>query len=98
MHAAEHIPLPPAITDYWTAPAEVQRAYDPEAWDIGYGGTPEDAWQKVWLLADQNGLLRHETIGAASCHYFPARSVVGMYMQWRETDPYGLYGVPKPQR
>jgi hypothetical protein len=77
-------------------PARVAEAHDPEIWDIGYGGTPEDAWENVWVLADQRGLIRHDTVGGAPCHCFRARSVVGIYRHWRETEPYGLYGVPKP--
>jgi len=96
MHAAEDIPLPADITAYWDIPGQIQRAYDSNHWNIGYGGTPEDAWQKVWDLADYQGLIRHGQIGQAQCHYFKARSVVAIYKRWRQTDPYGLYGVPRP--
>jgi aminoglycoside 3-N-acetyltransferase len=92
MHAAEYSSLPPNIAAYWAIPEFVQRAYDPHQWGIGYGETPEDAWQKVWD-ADRQRLIRHTTIGQAACHYFKARSVVSIYKRWRQTDPYGLYGV-----
>ncbi|TVR57793.1 MAG: aminoglycoside N(3)-acetyltransferase [Spirochaetaceae bacterium] len=96
MHAADFIPIPDAISAYWAAPADVQAAYDPHDWDVGCGETPDDAWEKVWRQADADGLIRHAQIGAAACHHFRARSVVGIYMEWRKTDPYGLYGVPRP--
>jgi len=62
-------------------------------WAVAYGGTPKDAWQNVWDAADRQGLIRHGSIGQADCHYFKARSVVSIYKRWRQTDPYGLYGV-----
>jgi aminoglycoside N3'-acetyltransferase len=96
MHAAEDIRLPADIAAYWAIPETVQRAYDPQVWNIGYGETPENAWQKVWDLADQQGLIRHGQIGQAACHYFKARSLVAIYKRWRRSDPYGLFGVPRP--
>jgi len=93
MHAAEDIPLPPDITAYWAIPEAVERAYDPQQWGIGYGETPQNAWQNVWEAADRQGLIRHGSIGQAACHYFKARSVVSIYKRWRQTDPYDLYGV-----
>ena len=96
MHVADHVSVPETISAYWAAPTDVKAAYDPHVWDVGYGETPDDAWEKVWRQADADGLIRHEQIGAAACHSFRARSVVGIYMKWRETDPYGLYGVPRP--
>jgi hypothetical protein len=97
MHAAECIPIPPAISRSWDAPDHVRAAYDSDHWSIGYGNTPDDAWQKVWHEADRQGLIRHGHIGHAACHYFKARSVVGIYQRWRQEDPYGLYGVSPPQ-
>ena len=96
MHVADHVPVPEIISAYWAASADVQAAYDPHDWDIGCGETPDDAWEKVWRQADANGLICHVQIGAAACHSFRARSVVGIYMEWRKTDPYDLYGVPRP--
>jgi aminoglycoside N3'-acetyltransferase len=97
MHAAESIPIPSEISACWAIPDHVQRAYDPQLWAIGYGGTPEDAWQKIWNKAEAHGLIRHGRIGQAACHYFKARSVVEIYKRWRQADPYDLYGVPHPQ-
>lgn len=94
MHAAESVPIPNAITALWSIPAHVRQAYDPQQWSIGYGaGTPDDAWQKVWQTADQQGLIRHAQIGAAACHCYKVRALVGIYKHWRRSDPYGLYGI-----
>jgi aminoglycoside N3'-acetyltransferase len=96
MHAAEDIRLPADIAAYWAIPESIQQAYDPLIWNIGYGETPENAWQKVWYAADQQGLIRHIQIGQAACHSFKARSLVAIYRRWRQRDPYGLFGVPRP--
>jgi aminoglycoside 3-N-acetyltransferase len=93
MHAAEDSPLPNEISRCWAIPEHVQAVYDPAEWSIGYGGTPDDAWQMVWQKADQRGLVRHQQIGQARCSLFKARSVVSIYKQLRQTDPYRLYGV-----
>jgi aminoglycoside N3'-acetyltransferase len=98
MHAAESIPLPDDISRCWEIPNHVRAAYDSAEWSIGYGGTPDDAWQKVWQEADQRGLMMHGLIGQARCSWFKARSVVSIYKQWRQTDPYGLYGVVPESR
>jgi aminoglycoside N3'-acetyltransferase len=97
LHAAEDIRLPADIAAYWTIPESVQRAYDPQVWNIGYGETPDNAWQKVWDAADRQGLIRHTQIGQAACHYLKARSLVTIYRRWRQSDPYGLFGVPRPR-
>jgi hypothetical protein len=93
MHAAESIPIPAHIRRHWETLAHVRAAYDPAHWSIGYGGTPDGAWQKLWQEADQRGLIAHHQIGQTQCSWFKARSVVSIYKRWRATDPYGLYGV-----
>jgi aminoglycoside N3'-acetyltransferase len=98
MHVAESVPVPDAVSACWAIPEAVRRAYDPRLWSVGCGGTPEDAWQKVWAEADRQGLIRHGQIGRAACHLFKVRAVVGLYRRWRQADPYGLYGVDKPGR
>lgn len=90
MHAAESVPIPSEISARWALPEHVRCAYDPQLWNVGYGGT-EDAWWKVWHEADRQGLIRHGAIGQAACHYFKARALVGLYKRWRQADPYGLY-------
>jgi aminoglycoside N3'-acetyltransferase len=97
MHAAEDVKLPADIAAYWAIPESVKQAYDPQVWNIGYGETPENAWQKVWDEADRQGLIQHAQIGQATCHYFKARSLVAIYRRWRQSDPYGLFGVPRPR-
>lgn len=98
MHQAEDAPLPPEVSVYFEAPALIQELCDPKLWSVGYGGAPGDAWQKVYEEADRLGLTRHGRIGEATCHLFKANSVVSIYRTWRQTDPFGLYGVPRDAR
>jgi aminoglycoside 3-N-acetyltransferase len=96
MHAAEDTPLPADIAAYSEIPEAVRSAYDAQYWNIGYRETPADAWQKIWEIADQQGHIRHANIGSAACHLFQPRALVELYRYWRNTDPYWLYGVPRP--
>ena len=47
---------------YFAIPDVVEQAYDPRVWSIGYGETPDDAWQKVYRelrLYHQPPFTRH---------------------------------------
>ncbi len=94
MHLAEEsVRLPDEIRRLFEPPEELRRDYPPEQWSIGFGGTPDDAWQKVWERAIQQGAIKQQPIGQAQCALFKARTVVGIYEAWRRADPFGLYGV-----
>jgi aminoglycoside N3'-acetyltransferase len=95
MHLAERVPLPDDIEAYTRIPPEILADYDPARWDVGYGGTPDDAWGKVSALAERGGLIQHGQIGAAECRLFRTRAVVSLYETWRRDDPFGLYGVQR---
>jgi aminoglycoside N3'-acetyltransferase len=98
MHWAERMPVPDEIEAHWRVPPEILADYDPAFWDVGYGGTPDDAWGKVYALADERGLIQRRRIGAAECSLFRTRAVVSLYESWRRDDPYGLFGVsPRPK-
>jgi aminoglycoside N3'-acetyltransferase len=55
-----------------------------------FGWVEDGAPTVISALMD---VLHHGQIGQAQCHYFKARSVVAIYKHWRQTDPYGLFGV-----
>lgn len=93
MHLAERTPLPARIAACFQVPEEIRRDYDPRVWDIGYGGTLDDAWAKVYAEADRRGWVRHRRIGSAECHLFKARAAVSLYETWRRTNPFELFGV-----
>jgi aminoglycoside 3-N-acetyltransferase len=95
LHLAEDVRLPDAIRAYFRIPEDIQRDYDPQTWSIGYGGTPESAWDKVWAEADRRRWIRHQEIGNALCHVFKARPMVELMREWRRRDPFRLFGVPK---
>ncbi|SRR6266540_15014 len=95
LHVAEDVRLPEAIRAYFQVPEEIRRDYDPQEWSIGYGGTPESSWDKVWAEADRCRWIEHQHIGAALCHLFKTRAVVNLMRDWRRNDPFWLFGVAK---
>ncbi len=95
LHVAEDVRLPEAIRAYFQVPEEIRRDYDPQEWSIGYGGTPESSWDKVWAEADRCRWIEHQHIGAALCHLFKTRAVVNLMRDWRLNDPFWLFGVAK---
>lgn len=94
MHLAEGtVGIPPAIRALCEPPEALRQEYLREHYNIGYGGTPEDAWQKVWQRANQQGLVRAGQIGQADCYLFRTRAMLNIYEDWLRLDPFGLYGV-----
>jgi aminoglycoside N3'-acetyltransferase len=94
MHQAEKYPLPPEITRYFNLPDEIRQRY-PDDYYIAYGQTPENAWLKIQAQAEQKNLIKIGRIGQATCRFFKARPVVGMYEEALRTDLWKLYGVAK---
>jgi aminoglycoside 3-N-acetyltransferase len=97
LHESEDVRLPEAIRAYFRVPEDIQRDYDPHAWSIGYGGTPEGGWDKVWDEADRRGWITHHSIGTAQCHLFKTRALVDLMREWRRDKPFWLFGVPNDQ-
>ncbi len=94
MHLVEgSVEIPAEIRRLTEPPEELRREYPQDQWDIGYGGTPEDAWQKVWERANGQGLVRKTRIGQAGCSLFKAGAMLRIYEDWLRTDPLGLYGL-----
>lgn len=94
MHQAEKYRLPPEITRHFILPDEIRQRY-PDDFYIAYGQTPENAWLKIQAQAEQKKLIKIGKIGRATCRFFKARPVVGMYEEALRTDPWKLYGVAK---
>ncbi len=65
---------------------------------LDYGGTPDDAWQKVQDEAERSGLIRRHRIGNAECMLFRARAIVQIYVDGLRSDPFGLFGVKTAAR
>jgi aminoglycoside 3-N-acetyltransferase len=95
LHLAEDVRLPEQIRAYYQIPEDIHRDYDPQHWSIGYGGTGAPVWDKVYAEADRQGLIRQHQIGNATCQLFKARAMVTIYREWRRSDPFGLFEVPK---
>lgn len=96
LHIADGaVPIPQEIEKYEKVPDDIRRDYPENEWSIGYGGTPNDAWQKVYNEANDRNLIQHHKIGSAECLLFKVNDVVEILKQWRKNDPYRLYGVEK---
>lgn len=95
LHLAEQVPIPPEISACWRLPPDIRRDYPSDLWDVGYGGTPGDAWGAVQAEADRRGWIRHGRVGAAECMLFRANDLVSLYEDMRRTDPFGLFGVER---
>jgi aminoglycoside N3'-acetyltransferase len=94
MHQAENVKLPDEISRFFILPEEIRKIY-PEDMYIAFGQTPDDAWEKVRMKAEDLGYIKKQTIGGAACMLFKARQVVGIYENALRTDPLELYGLKK---
>lgn len=95
MHQAEKVPLPPDIEQRFELPDVIRRKY-PDDIHLAYRHSPEDAWLKIQQEAEELGVINIGQIGRATCRFFRARTVVGLYEEARRTDPWSLFGVAKP--
>lgn len=96
LHLGDENPgLPEAIRSIFTPPEDLLRDYPPERWSFGYGSTPDDAWAKVWEMAERQGLIRKGKIGQADCALFKTRALLSIYQEWLRKDPFGLLGLAR---
>lgn len=96
MHQAEaRVGIPDEILALVTPPEEIARDYPSDLWAVGYGGTPDLPWKKVFEEADRRGLVKRRRIGNAQCTLFRAEALVSIYEGYLRADPYGLFGVQR---
>ena len=93
LHLGERVPIPKEIEEYLRVPEYLRRDYPADTWEIGYEGTPDNAWQKVQQEAERRCLIKRHRIGCAECLLFKAKAVVTIYEALRRADPFGLFGV-----
>lgn len=94
MHLAEEtVGIPEKIRARFEAPDDIRRDYPADVWEIGYGGTPCDPWERVWQVAERKGLIKEGSIGQARCMMFRAKAVISIYEELLRTDPFALFGV-----
>ena len=93
LHLGEDVPLPEAISRIWRVPEHIRRDYPEDEWAVGYGETPNDAWQTVWNEAEQQGMICQQQIGQAECFLFQAKPLVEIYRDMRRNDPFGLFEI-----
>lgn len=95
MHYAEQVGIPPEVAACYEVPVEVQALYPPDMLVFG-GEPPEPGWSKVLAEAERCGLVTHGHVGAAESLLLAAGGVVALYERALRSDPYGLFGVPRP--
>jgi hypothetical protein len=57
LHLADNLPLPKALTSYFTMPEEARKAYPVDVC-LGYNEPPELLWDKAKDEIDRRGLIR----------------------------------------
>lgn len=90
--------VPPAIAACLTPGRELLTEYPNDQWYVETGRTPQDGWAKIQQRAVRLGLVRQRRIGRATCMLMRAAAVTALYEQALRGDPYGLFGVPCPER
>jgi aminoglycoside 3-N-acetyltransferase len=109
--AEETVKLPQEIYDHFQQPEaiqqEIDRMYPPvEGWFIQYRDPnasktevdetkTEGAWEKVVKEAERRGLIKRGRVGQADCMLFKVKTVVGIFEDFRRTDPFKLFGIEK---
>jgi len=101
MHVPEHtVGIPKEIQALSALPPDILRDYPEDQWyvecDRVKGPPDADPWGAVWREAVSAGFIKTGRIGNAECHFFTASDVVGIYERRLRTDPWSLFGVPKP--
>jgi len=89
---AEKAGIPTEVKRYFILPEDIRQDY-PENIYISYGSTPDDAWEKIRLEAEHQGLIKRRKIGNADCMLFKAKPVVEIYEHALRTDPLSLFGI-----
>lgn len=94
MHQAEvRAGIPDDILALVSVPEEIKRDYPSDRLAVGYGGTPEMPWIKVFEEADRRGLVKRRCIGQARCTLFRAEALVSIHEGHLRADPHGLFGI-----
>lgn len=100
LHTAEDkVELPEELMKHFELPEEIQRQYPKAEWYVEYhdphAPLPEDAWGKVQMEAERQGLIRRGYLGKAECMLFKGKPVVTLYEEFLRADPFALFGVER---
>ena len=94
MHYVEDI-LPKAISDIFAPNEEICRKYPPEEWFMEAGEPPVKPWYTIQDMAHEKGLIKEGYIGDCRYMFFDIWSVVSIYKEEIEKDPFKLYGIKR---
>lgn len=92
MHYMEDA-LPKKIKNAFAPNEEVCKMYQPDEWFIETGEPPVKPWYTIQNMAYENGFIRDGYIGKCKYMLFDIFSVVNLYKQELENNPYKLYGM-----
>lgn len=95
MHYVESI-LPQAVRAYGNPSPEIQALYPKVDWYVQTRDTPILGWYTIQDQAFQRGYITEMRIGQARCLFFKVNSVIGLYREALQQDPFGLFGLSEP--
>lgn len=87
---------PEEINQAFAPGDEVNKLYPPEEWMIETGHPPIKAWYKIQDMAYEKGLIKETMIGDCKVMFFDIWEVVSLYQNEIRRDPYGLWGMKRP--
>ncbi len=92
MHYMEDA-LPEKIKNAFAPNEEVCNMYQPDEWLVETGEPPVKPWYTIQNMAYENGFIKDGYIGKCKYMLFDIFSVVNLYKQELENNPFKLYGM-----
>lgn len=92
MHYVENA-MPARITNQFVPSEEINKIYPPNKWFIEAGHPPVKAWYTIQKMAYEKGLIKEAMIGSCKAMFFDIWSVVSIYKEQLEKNPYKLWGM-----
>ncbi len=88
---------PEGITKVFEPSETVKKMYPEEQWLIETGHPPVKAWYTIQKIAYDRGLIKEGKAGSCKIMTFNIKDVVSIYADELVRDPYGLWGMEKPE-
>lgn len=84
---------PKDINDRFAPTEEINKIYPPSEWFMEAGHPPIKAWYTIQKMAYEKGLIKEARIGECKAMFFDIWSVVSIYKEELEKNPYKLWGL-----
>lgn len=88
---------PEGITKVFEPSDAVKKIYPDEQWLIETGHPPVKAWYTIQKIAYDRGLIKEGKVGSCKIMTFNIKDVVSIYADELVRDPYGLWGMERPE-